>query len=178
MSAWQILFFALQSINPVAGILASIPVAILSFKWHPLVVAGFAVPLCYAQVIAVDCFWNRLVSWKRFADFLEKKRSPQIEKLVASKGAFLSTAIISPLIGPWVVMGFMKYAGVPQRKVGLPIAIGIAWMTTLLATLSALAPYLLKTFGKALPLVGGGIVIVVLGIILIPKLLNKKTPEI
>jgi hypothetical protein len=174
MNAWQILFFALQSVNPIAGILASIPVAILSFKWHPLVVAGFAVPLCYTQVIAVDFFWNRLIAWKKFADFLEKKRNPQIEKLGASKGAFVSTAIISPLIGPWVVMGFMKYAGVPQRKVGLPILIGITWMTTLITALSALAPHLLKTFGKALPIVGGSIVAIILGIVIIPKLLKKK----
>ncbi|MBI4953273.1 MAG: hypothetical protein HY908_14675 [Myxococcales bacterium] len=167
-------FFVLQSVNPIAGILVSIPVAILELEWHPVVVAGAAIPLCYVQVLAVDALWNRLCRWEAWNRFLARKRSARIDRLVASRGAFASTALLAPLVGPWVVMSFMRYAGVSQRAVALPIVLGISWMTALVTATCYFAPRLLDDFRTAAPIVGGALVAALLAVALVPRLLRRR----
>ena len=87
-------------------------------------------PLAYVQVLAVDLGWTwlaRIPGWHRF---LQRRRSVRVERLVAGGGSFWLTLLLAPLIGPWLVMAFMRYAQVPQRRVALPILIGIAMVAT------------------------------------------------
>ena len=75
--------------------------------------------------------------------FLERRRSARLERLCASRGAFWLTTALSPLIGPWLVMAFMRYAQVPLRRVALPLFLGLAWNGTAIALACAVAPRLL-----------------------------------
>lgn len=173
MSA-QILFFVLQSINPIAGGLVSVPVAVLEFGWNPLLAAAAAIPLCYVQVIVVDLLWSTLCRWRFWNRLVAKRRSATIERLVTSRGAFVSTALVSPLVGPWVVMSFMRYAGVPQRTVALPIGLGITWMLGLVAATSHYAPRVIDDFEAAAPFVGAAVAALLVGVVLASWLWRRR----
>ncbi len=128
------LSFIILSINPIGGALISIPLAIFELKYSPWLTWAAAFPLAYVQVPVVDLCWDTLCRWHFFRTQLEKKRSVLVEKLLSSEGAFWPTLLISPLIGPWLVMALMRYARVPQRKIALPIILGLAaWCAVLTA---------------------------------------------
>ena len=141
--------FATLAINPIGGLVIAIPVAIFKLGYPLWLVVLAGVPLSYVQVIVVDAGWdqlNRMGWWRRL---LESQRSPRIEKLMASGGSFWSTMIIAPLVGPWIVMAFMRYAQVPQRRVALPILLGMTVMASLITGLCFFAPEVVEQWKNA-----------------------------
>lgn len=134
------LTFVALAINPIGGLVAAIPVAMLALSYPGWVAVAAGVPLAYVQVIVVDTCWSQLERWPAWRRMIEARRSARIARLMDSGGAFLPTLVLAPIIGPWVVMAFMRYAGVPQRRVAAPMLLGILWMAALLATACALVP--------------------------------------
>ncbi len=132
------------AINPFGGLLFAIPFAIFELNYPGWLAFLIGVPCAYLQVQAVDMGWNSLNRWDRWRSLLERRRSPAVERLVASRGAFVPTMLASPIIGPWMVMAFMRYARVPQRRVALPIIAGMAFQAVLLIVLCVYAPHLLR----------------------------------
>ncbi len=132
--------FATLAVNPVGGLVVAIPYAVLRLGYPAWLTVIAGVPLAYVQVIAVDLGWTwlgRIASWHRF---LERRRSPRVERLIAARGGFWITLICTPLIGPWLVMAFMRYAQVPQRRVALPILLGLGLSATVTALLCVFVP--------------------------------------
>ncbi|MBI3554020.1 MAG: hypothetical protein HY077_16105 [Elusimicrobia bacterium] len=138
------LAFVAMAVNPFGGVLIAIPFALFELKYSPWLALAVGMPLSYAQVIFVDAAWSRLLGWRLFRAQLAKKRSPRVERLMASKGAFWPTFLLAPIIGPWLVMALMRYARVPQRKVGVPIFLGLAWWT---AAITAACVWIPRWFG-------------------------------
>jgi hypothetical protein len=134
------LWFALLSYNPFGGLLVSIPFAVFHLKYSAMTALVAGVPFAYMQVPTVDVFWNQLNKWERFKRFVEGKRSPRIEKMMESKGAFWPILIFSPIVGPWLVMAFMRYANVPQRRVAAPLFLGLTWVGVLIASACVFLP--------------------------------------
>jgi len=98
------------------------------------------VPLAYLQVVVVDAGWSvlaRIPGWQRF---IERRRNPRIRRLVDSRGAFWITFFVTPLVAPWLVMAFMRYAQVEQRRVALPILASLACTAAAIACACVLAP--------------------------------------
>ena len=134
------LSFVALAINPIGGLLVAIPFAVFKLH-HPSWLAWVAgVPFAYVQVIVVDLFWSQLSRLRWWKGFLDKRRSPRVERLVSSGGSFWMTALISPLVGPWLVMAFMRYAQIPHRRVALPLLLGLVWSSGLVALGCALFP--------------------------------------
>jgi hypothetical protein len=134
--------FATLAVNPVGGLMVAIPYAVLRLGYPAWVTVVAGVPLAYVQVVAVDLGWtwlDRIGAWNRF---LERRRSPRVERLIAARGGFWITLICTPLLGPWLVMAFMRYAQVPQRRVALPILLGLCASASTLALLCAFVPRL------------------------------------
>jgi hypothetical protein len=117
--------FVTLAINPLGGLLVAIPFAVFKLGWPAWLAVVAGTPLAYVQVLAVDLGWSQLTRIGGFYRFLDRRRSPRIERLTASRGNFWLTLICAPMIGPWLVMAFMRYAQVPQRRVALPILLGI-----------------------------------------------------
>jgi hypothetical protein len=121
------LAFVTLAINPFGGLWFAIPFALYHLHYPVWYTLLLGVPLAYVQVAAVDLGWAllaRLAWWHRF---LERRRSPRIERLTQRRGAFWLTVLMAPLVGPWLLMAFMRYAQVPQRRVALPILLGLSW---------------------------------------------------
>jgi hypothetical protein len=136
------LSFAVLAINPIGGLAIAIPFAVFGLH-HPAWLAWVVgLPLAYVQVLAVDLLWTQLVKLRGLSGFLERRRSPKVERLVASRGSFWLTMLLSPFIGPWLVMAFMRFAQVPHRKVALPLFLGLAWNSGAVAAACAWLPQL------------------------------------
>ena len=134
--------FTTLAVNPIGGLVVAIPYAILRLGYPAWLVVVTGVPLAYVQVVAVDVGWTwlgRIGAWHRF---LERRRSPRVERLIAARGGFWITLICTPLLGPWLVMAFMRYAQVPQRRVALPILLGLGLSATVTALLCVFVPRL------------------------------------
>jgi hypothetical protein len=130
--------FALLAANPFGGLLIAVPFALvkLGFPAWATVLAG--APLAYLQVVVVDLGWglfDRFPAWRRL---LEKKRSARVERLLQSRGGFWITFVAAPVLGPWLVMAFMRYAQVPQRKVAAPILLSLLATAAVVAALTRL----------------------------------------
>jgi hypothetical protein len=138
------LTFALLAANPFGGLAVAIPYA--TFALHRPAGLAWLVgqPLAYLQVLVIDLGWTQLRRLRRWVAFLERRRSPRLERLVASRGAFWLTALVSPFAGPWLCMALFRYANVPHRKVAAPLLLGIAWTSSLIALACAYAPHLLR----------------------------------
>jgi len=121
------------AINPFGGLLIAVPFAVFQLDYSPWLILVSGPPLAYVQVVVTDLAGGILERWPWWKRMLEGKRSPRITRLLEGKGAFWSTFLAAPLVGPWVVMAFMRYAGVPQRRIALPILLSML-MITLLAT--------------------------------------------
>lgn len=132
--------FVTLAVNPIGGLLVAIPFAVFKLGYPAWLAVIAGTPLAYVQVLAVDLGWTwlaRIPGWHRF---LERRRSPRVERLVAAGGRFWITLVLAPLLGPWLVMAFMRYAQVPQRKVALPILLGLSVIATAIGLACALAP--------------------------------------
>ncbi len=134
--------FAALAVNPIGGLLVAIPFAIFKLGYPAWVSVAAGVPLAYVQVLAIDGAWSVLVRIEAWHRFLERRRSPRVERLLASPGRFWATLVLSPLIGPWLVMAFMRYAKVPHRRVALPLFLGLACSAIVIAALCTFAPRL------------------------------------
>jgi hypothetical protein len=135
--------FVAMAINPIGGLLIAIPFAVFELGYRPWVALALGVPLAYVQVLAVDLLWTSIEKIPGFTPWLLRRRSPRVARLVESKGNFWATLLFSPLIGPWLVMAFMRYAAVPLRRVALPLLLGIVWSASGIAAACAWAPRLL-----------------------------------
>jgi hypothetical protein len=132
--------FALLAANPFGGLLVAIPFAVLKLRYPVWLATAVGAPLAYLQVVVVDVGWRvlaRIPGWHRF---IERRRSPRITRLVASHGAFWITFFATPLVAPWLVMAFMRYAQVEHRRVALPILVSLACTAAALACACVLVP--------------------------------------
>lgn len=136
--------FVTLSINPFGGMMLSIPFAVFHLRWPAWAAWAAGVPLSYVQVIVVNAFWTQLTRLRWWRAFLERRRSARVERLVASRGAFWLTTLLSPIIGPWLVMSFMRYANVPHRTVALPLFLGLMWNGGAIALACAWLPHLFR----------------------------------
>jgi hypothetical protein len=139
------------AIEPFGGILVAIPLAVFALAYPLWLIVVTAPLLAYVQVLVVDLAWSGLLRWGWFGRLLERKRSPRVERLLASRGGFWLTFGLTPLVGPWVVMAFMRYAHVPQRRVAAPILLSLLAVTLATTAICLLVP---EWFPEARP--GGG----------------------
>jgi hypothetical protein len=134
------LAFALLAANPFGGLLVAIPFAVLKLHYPMWLATVVGAPLAYFQVVVVDAGWSllaRIPGWQRF---IERRRSVRIGRLVASRGGFWITFFATPIVAPWLVMAFMRYAQVRQRRVALPILGSLACTAAILAWACVLVP--------------------------------------
>lgn len=123
--------YLIIAIQPFGGILIAIPLGFFKLG-YPVVYLLISAPLlAYLQVVIIDLFWSALERWPWFKRQLQRSRSARVERLMKAKGAFWPTFLATPLVGPWVVMAFMRYAQVPQRRVALPILLSLSLVTVL-----------------------------------------------
>lgn len=134
--------FATLAANPIGGLLIAIPFGMLKLHYPAWLTIVAGVPLAYLQVPAVDVLWSTLERATWWRGLLERRRSARVEKLLASRGGFWITFAAAPFLGPWLVMAFMRYAHVPQRKVALPIVLALAATAAVVAALCAIVPAL------------------------------------
>lgn len=134
--------FILLAANPVGGLVIAIPFAVLKLRYPVWLILAEGVPLAYLQVIAVDLAWEWLLRAKWWRELLERRRSAWAERLMASRGGFWITFAATPVIGPWVVMAFMRYARVPHRRVFLPIVLSLICSSAFLCAACLWAPRL------------------------------------
>lgn len=140
--------FYLLAMNPFGGLLLALPLALLKLDYSVWRALGLGLPLAFVQVLVVALGWSRLVAWPRWQRFVEARRSPRLERLVATRGAFWATVIFSPLLGPWLVTAFFQYANVPLRRAALPLFLGLCWNGGAIAAVCVLAPELMRAWGK------------------------------
>ena len=122
------------------GILLAVPLALLHLDYPVWLVLLTAPALAYIQVLVVDLGWSALERWSWWRDMLERRRSRRVERLVESKGAFWATFVAAGLVSPWVVMAFMRYARLPQRRVALPIYLAMLTYTIVAAAICVFVP--------------------------------------
>lgn len=137
-------FYVGQSINPIAGLLVSVPWAMLKMHYPLWLVLVSGPPLAYIQVIVADWSWSYLRRIRYVRNILEKQRSPRVEKLFASGGQFIAVFIATPLVGPWLVMLVMRYANVSQRQVMMPIMLALLFVSATLGILCLVVPRLFR----------------------------------
>ena len=137
--------FVLLAANPIGGLTVAIPFALLKLDFSPWVTVAVGVPAAYLQVLVVDGFWTtleRLGWWRRLID---RSRGKWANRLVASRGAFWVTFIATPILGPWLVMALMRWAGVTQRKIALAM---VSSMLVASSTIAALCVFVPAVFAK------------------------------
>lgn len=139
MTSLDLAYVAL-AVNPFGGLLIAIPFAVFKLDYPFWLVLLSGPPLAYVQVVVTDLAGSLLEKWPWWKRMLERKRSPRITRLMEGKGAFWSTFLTAPLVGPWVVMAFMRYAGVPQRRIALPILMSMLVVTLLASVGCYLVP--------------------------------------
>ena len=139
MGSDDLAFLALAA-NPAGGLLVAVPFAILRLHYPAWLAVAASFPLAYLQVPAVDLGWSLLVRVPAWGRFLARRRSARIERLVAARGAFWVTFFATPFLGPWLVMAFMRYAQVPQRRVAAPILCALAVTASAVAGVCELIP--------------------------------------
>ncbi|WP_342375085.1 hypothetical protein NVS55_27750 [Myxococcus stipitatus] len=135
-----LLSFILVAVSPVGGILAAVPLGILGLGYPPWAVVITCVPLGYLQVLAVDLGWDALERWEMWRRLRSRPRGAMVHRLLSHCGGFWSTVALVPLVGPWAVMGLMRTAGVPQRRVAVPILFALTVIASLLGIVCAVAP--------------------------------------
>ena len=134
------LSFVLLAANPVGGLLVAIPFAILKLHYPAWVATLVGTPFAYVQVAVVDLAWNLLRRWPAWDRFLLARRSKRIERVVASGGSFWVTFLATPFVGPWLVMAFMRYAQVRQRRIAAPILFALLCTAAVIAAMCVLVP--------------------------------------
>jgi hypothetical protein len=139
------LAFVTLAINPVGGLLIAIPFAVFQLGYPAWLTVAAGVPLAYVQVIVIDLAWTQLARIPAWHRFLERRRNARVERLIAAPSRFWLTLLFAPLLGPWLVMAFMRYAQVPQRRVALPILLGLLVSAVGIALACVLVP---RLFGR------------------------------
>lgn len=139
MTSGDVAFMAMAA-SPIGGLLIAIPYAAFELGYPMGLILALGIPLAYLQVLVVDRLWTVLGRWARWQRLMERLRSPRIERVLAARGGFWVTLLSTPLVGPWVVMAFMRYAHVPHRKVALPIFLGLCVAAGTIAAICLLAP--------------------------------------
>jgi len=137
--------FVLLAVNPLGGLLVAIPYGLFTLGYPVALVLALGVPLAYVQVAVVDGAWSALARWPRWERFIAARRSPRVERLAAGRGRFWGTMLVTPLVGPWLVMAIMRYAQVQQQRVAVPILLGLCWGASVITAACLLAP---RLFGK------------------------------
>ncbi len=132
--------FALLAANPIGGLTVAIPFALLKLDLTPWVTVVVGVPLAYLQVLVVDAGWSTLEKLGWWRRLIERSRGKWANKLVASRGAFWVTFFATPILGPWLVMALMRWAGVSQRRVGPAIVSSLVVVSSIIATLCVFVP--------------------------------------
>jgi hypothetical protein len=127
-------------VSPIGGLLASIPWGMFEMHYPAWLVIASSPPMAYVQVIVIDALWSSFQRSSYFRRLIEGKRSPRVEKLLASRGSFWATLLATPLVGPWVVMAFMRYAQVPQRKVALPMLLSLLVVSAFFTAMCVYVP--------------------------------------
>jgi len=135
-----IIAFVLTSVNPIGGLLISLPLAIFKIHWPAWFAVVLGVPLAYVQVLVVDLFWQRLLLWPFFTRQVEKRRSARLEKILAHRYAPWLLALASPWIGPWLVMAVARFGGRRQSEVALPLLVGLTYVAIGIALICVYAP--------------------------------------
>jgi hypothetical protein len=134
------LAFVAMALNPIGGLAIAIPFAVFELGYSPWIALVAGLPLAYVQVIVVDLSFDLLLRWPWWRRWIERPKGPRIRKIVDSRGGFWVTAIFSPLVGAWLVMALMRYAGVPHRRVALPLFVGLVWTAGLVTAACAWLP--------------------------------------
>ncbi len=135
--------FVALAINPFGGLLFAIPYAQTVLHRSPWLAALVGWPLAYVQVVVVDLLFEtlrRIPWWQRL---VERKRTPRLERMVTSRYMFWMIVMFGAFLGPWLVMAVMRYAGVPHRRVAVPMALSLGWNAAAIALVSVYAPRLL-----------------------------------
>lgn len=132
--------FAALAVNPVGGLLVAVPWGALLMHYPAWLIILVGPPCAYLQVVIIDFGFDQLCRLAWFRNLLERRRSPRLERLMSSGGAFAPTFLLAPLVGPWLVMACMRFVRVPQRVVALPIYLGLTCLTALLTTACVWAP--------------------------------------
>ncbi len=133
--------FVTLSMNPIGGLVVSIPFAVFELRYPGWLAVLAGTPLAYVPVLAVDLGWTQLVRIGAWNRLLQRMRSPHVERLTASRGSFWLTMLLTPVIGPWLLMAFMRYAQISQRRVALPIVLGILSSAAAIAIACAAVPW-------------------------------------
>jgi hypothetical protein len=134
------LAFVMLAANPFGGLLIAVPFAVLKLHYPIWLSIAAGAPLAYLQVPAIDLAWSLLARAPGWTRFLDRRRSPRVERLLASRGGFWITFLATPFLGPWLVMAFMRYAQVSQRRVALPILTALACTAAVVAVACAVVP--------------------------------------
>ena len=137
--------FLLLAANPIGGLTVAIPFALLKLDFSPWVTVAVGVPVAYLQVLVVDTFWTtleRLGWWRRLID---RSRGKWADRLVQSRGAFWITFVATPILGPWLVMALMRWAGVTQRKIAPAM---VSSMLVASSTIAALCVFVPAVFAR------------------------------
>lgn len=138
----NLIAFVLLAINPIGGLLAAIPFALLKLDYAPWAVVVAGVPLSYLQVVVVDAGWTQFERWAWWRRLIERSRGKWAQRLIASRGSFWITYLATPFLGPWLVMALMRWAGVAQRVVAVPILLSLITTSVIIAGLCVFIPTL------------------------------------
>jgi hypothetical protein len=140
--------FVALAINPMGGLLIAIPFAVVKLGYPAWIAVLAGIPLGYVQVVAVDLLYGTLSRWSLWQRTIEKRRHhPHAKRLLESRGGFWFTLLIAPIIGPWLVMAFMRFVEVPHRRVAVPILLGIAWSASVIGVIASLVPHVFHVAG-------------------------------
>ncbi len=123
--------------------MVAIPYATLVLHISPWLAAIVGWPLAYLQVLFVDFLWDTLCRIPWWERFVQKRRTPRLERMTSSTYMFWLVLAFGSFLGPWLVMAVMRYARVPQRRIAVPMALSIAWNAVGIALVSMYAPHLL-----------------------------------
>ncbi len=135
--------FVALAVNPFGGLLLAIPYAKAVLDLSPWWAALIGWPLAYVQVLFVDVLWDTLCRIPWWKGFVDRKRTPRLERMTSSAYMFWLVLAFGSFFGPWLVMAVMRYARVPQRRIAVPMALSIAWNAVGIALVSMYAPHLL-----------------------------------
>jgi len=132
--------FVLAGLNPFGGMFVAIPIAMFKLGWPIWLSVALAIPLAYVQVLVVDLLWGRLLLYPAWMRLFERRRSAKLDALLSRGDAGLWLAIVSPWLGPWLVMAAARFAGKSLRHVGWPLLVGITYVAIAAGAVCALAP--------------------------------------
>lgn len=135
-----IIAFVLASINPIGGLMVSLPLAIFKLHWPAWFAVVLGVPLAYVQVAVVDLFWQRLLDWPWWTRLVERRRSARLEQILAHRSAPWLLAVTSPWLGPWLVMAVARFGGRRQSQLAVPLLAGITYVAIGIAAICVYAP--------------------------------------